>query len=387
MEKKTVRDTLIQLVCAAVIFLLLFLFLFFLNTVVLGVNSRSLETQRATVLDLELEWFLHLLAFLDISLAFYSFSQVALYYDPILKSSCDLGRNRFRDRAKMVAKTPLFWYVLVIVLSLHFILPARLTLSRDYYRIAAYPVFGVLLFLSWTSVINRWNSERIRREISQKERNKKIRVRDVLKSVVGRIYLWTFFAVLTPFFGALLYSFVKILGLLSVPLLVFLFLIYPLILLIRYLRAVAKRRKMLKKLKCVCDEKEYSFYCEKPYRSILFPCMEPEIIIKTGKETIECKLLCALSRKTPIFLSPDGEATVVHSFRIGKWTLFRHYVNTRYRFGQCDRKIMIPVPTPRDVYAKTETGFHIVCSGERYDGYTLYVASSFVDDLRTNDLD
>ena len=385
MTGNKVWNTVARILSAAAVFLLIVSFYHLMNGVIRWGNSLG-STPDSSV-DVAPSEVLAPATFICFSLAFYSFSYVSLYYDPLLKTLFVTGTGRFAERAKKTVSSPQFSCELAVVLLLLAVLPDGFLLITGYYRIAAYPVFAVLLFFAWTSVAARLYEEEKRKNVDQKERNRTIGAKDVFRSLGGRVLLFIVLAFLTPTFGAILYTLVKILGLFGIPFIVFLLLLYPLILLIRFLRAVSKRKKILKKLKRICDGKGYSLDCKEPYRSILFSRAEPEITIRTGKETIECKLLCALSKKTPLFLFPDGEASVVHTFRIGKWTPFRYTFNARYEFGEGDRKILLVVPIPRDVYGKGDAGFYSLYSGDRFNGCTVYRASSFLGALEEDDFE
>ena len=227
-----------------------------------------------------------------------------------------------------------------------------------------------------------------KKNVEKKKKRKKIDSRTVLLGIV-RVFLLIGFIGVIPYIVMLSYSFGKTLfaKMFGIPLILILIMLYGLILWIRYLRAVLKRRKLLKGLKKICEEKQYSLYFKRVYRSVLFPREEPEITIKTGKETIECKLLCAMSRKTPIYISADGEASVAHVFRLGSRELFRHLVTTRYSFEEGDKKILLIVPIPRELFQKNGDDFRSVYSRDRINGCTIYHTSTFLDDLALDALD
>ena len=227
-----------------------------------------------------------------------------------------------------------------------------------------------------------------KKNVEKKKKRKKIDSRTVLLGIV-RVFLLIGFIGVIPYIVMLSYSFGKTLfaKMFGIPLILILIMLYGLILWIRYLRAVLKRRKLLKGLKKICEEKQYSLYFKRVYRSVLFPREEPEITIKTGKETIECKLLCAMSRKTPIYISADGEASVAHVFRLGSRELFRHLVTTRYSFEEGDKKIFLIVPIPREVFQKIGNDFRPVFSGDRINDCAVYHTSTFLDALKLDSLD
>lgn len=385
MERKRIRNALIQLVCTAAVFLLIVLFFHAERWIVFEGNVMEYTD------DGPVEWMepedLGPVLFVCYVVAFFSFSGVALSFDLLLKPSFCTGTGSFGERAKKTVSSPLFWGELAAVLLLLFVLPDRFLLLAGNYRKAAYPTFALILFLSWTRAIGRWVNDERKRKIDREEGPKKYRANEVWLPIA--------FAVWLPFAVSVFAAPVVVIG--SFLIVIFwrgfvvtasaLVLLYSVIFLTQYLRAVSERKKMLKGLKRVCDDKGYTLVCESPYRSLLFPHPAPEITVKTGTETIECKLLFTQSKRTPIVLFQNGEATVIHGVRIGDRTVFRRFVNSRFEFGECDKKFLIQIPVTGEVCKENDVGFETFYPGDKFNGCTLYGASSFVDDLRTDDLD
>ena len=386
MDKTRVRNALVQLACTAAVFLLIVAYFHAERWITVKTGNVVEYTADGPV-----EWMepdtLGPVLFVCYAVAFFALSHTALYFDRFLKPAFVTGTGRFSERAKRTVLSPLFWGEVAVLLLLLYLLPDRFLLLSGNYRRAAYVTFSLLLFFAWTSAAGRWVEDERKKLIDREERSKGIRVRDVLFPFACAIALSNLVSLFAPPAVVIGSFLIVTFGWGFIASAATLVLLFSAIFLTQYLRAVSEREKMLKDLKRVCDEKGYVVECESPYRSILFSHQAPEITIRTGKEIIECKLLCTISKRTPIILFQNGEATVVHGVRIGDRTIFRRFVNTRYEFGECDKKFLIQIPVTGEVCRENDVGFETLYPGDRFNGCTLYGASSFVDDLRTDDLD
>lgn len=382
--KKTIQNAFIHIMCTAAIFLIIILFFRLMMRFIQFGNSIGYTPDSS--LEVVDEQILAPVSFVCFSIAFYTFSYIFLYYDQFLKKTFVPGKGAFFSRAKRVTATPLFWIELSIILLLLFFLPTDFLKISKHFKIVSYPVFIALFFFAWTTIIRRLNYEEEKRIVSSKERSKKIQAKSVLKAICGRMIICLCAAFMAPTIGALLYTIFQVFTLFSISFIIALLSLIPLVFVIRLLRAIKIRKKMMKRMNQICQEKQFTIECQKVYRSILFANAKPEIIIRTGKTTIECKLLCALSPKTPILLSPTGEAYVVHSFKIGKFTLFKYMINTNYSFESNNKKVLILVPISRDVYGKSTNGMNAMFSGDKINDYSIYRSSSFLDALMDDDI-
>ena len=386
MTGKMIRDIVIRILCAVAVFLVIVSFFQLMH---LCVGLGSSPDSNSDYGEPEIQKIIERTSFVLFSLAFYSFSAVALRFDLPLKRRFAAGTVRNREILKKTVSSPFFWVELAVVLLMTFVLPDSLLLFYGNYRIAAYPVFAVLFFLAWTSAARRARDEAKTRGLGDRREKDGIGVWDVFIPVGVRALVYVILSLMAAPIGLFFNMIwaVLTLRLIGIPIFVILVLLGPVIYLILYFRAVSIRRKMMKRLTKICDDKGYSLECERPYRSLLFPRAEPEITIRTGKETIECKLLCALSRRTPLYLSPDGEAIVEHRFRLGRRTLLRHLVCTRYAFGEGDKKILLIVPVPRNVYRTLGDDYYSVFSGDRIEDRSFYHMTTFLDALELDTLE
>ena len=375
MVKKQVRNTIIRVVCTALIFLLIVAFSDLVWVVLNAINSPERLTD--DLLSPEAFGIVFLCCFVFV---FYSFSHLAISYDRVLREASALEKNRLSNRMKKVVSLPSFWCELAIVLLLLFALPGGFFRVTGVYRIAAYPAVGIAFFLAYIAVVTRWNIKNEKRE--------KTGPFGIVKAVCVRILIFLVGALALPPVLGLAYSYLRLLSLFwNVAFFVSLGALILGLILFKYLRAVTKRKKLLKRLAKICEEKQYSLYCGKVYRSILFANEDPEITIRMGETTYECKLFSAWSKKTPLYLLKTGEAVADHAFRIGRITLFHHLVSTRYAFESGGKKILILVPAPLFVYGRDGNRSYPLYTADRIGDYSVYGSTDFLNALDLDALD
>ena len=376
MRKTDARKTIVQVVCAALIFLLIVAFSGFVLFCLEKINSSEYEGTDA-VFSREAFGVMGLIWFV---LIFYTISFLALSYDPVLRQASILDENRLSKRIVRVVSTPSFWCELAVILLLLFVLPSGFYRVTGVFRIASYPAVAVTFFLVHVAVVSRWNA-RVGKEET-------LRPRDIVKAILGRVVLVSASLIVLPPVLLLAYMYLRVLTLFwNIAFAVVLAALILGLLLGKYLRAVGKRKKMLKRLKRICDEKEFSLYCKNVYRSILFAYEEPEITIETGKATYACKLLCTRSKKTPLYILKNGTAVADHQFKIGRITLFHHMVETRFAFESTGRKFLILVPAPVFVYGTDGGRRSDLYDSARVGDYTIFSSSAFLHALDLDALD
>ena len=375
MVKKQVRNTIIRVVCTALIFLLIVAFSDLVWVVLNAINSPERLTD--DLLSPEAFGIVFLCCFVFV---FYSFSHLAISNDSVLREASALEKNRLSNRMKKVVSLPSFWCELAIVLLLLFALPGGFFRVTGVYRIAAYPAVGIAFFLAYIAVVTRWNIKNEKRE--------KTGPFGIVKAVCVRILIFLVGALALPPVLGLAYSYLRLLSLFwNVAFFVSLGALILGLILFKYLRAVTKRKKLLKRLAKICEEKQYSLYCGKVYRSILFANEDPEITIKTGKQTYVCKLLSTRSKRTPLYILQDGEAVADHRFKIGRVVLFHHMVSTRYAFEAEGKKFLILVPAPIFVYGTDGGRRSDLYDSARVGDYTIFSSAAFLHALDLDALD
>ena len=374
MDKK-IEKTVVQVVCTALIFLLIVAFSVLIWLCLDMINHP--ERIADEFLSPEAFAVVFLCCFV---IVFYSFAHLALSLDPVLRESSVLEKNLLSKRMKKVVSLPAFWCELVVILTLLFVLPGGFFRVTGVYRIAAYPAVAVAFFLAYVAVVARRNLR-----IGMRE---KTSLRGILKAVGSRIAIFLVGAIALPPVLGLVISYLQLLTLFwNVAFFVTLGVLIACLTLFRFFRAIFKRKKLLKRLQKLCEEKQYSLFFERVYRSILFPNDEPEITIKTGKESYVCKLLSTRSKRTPLYILQDGEAVADHRFKIGRVVLFHHLVSTRYAFEAEGKKFLILVPAPVFVYGTDGGRRSDLYDSARVGDYTIFSSAAFLHALDLDALD
>ena len=376
MTKKTVWHTIVQVVCTVAVFLLIAAFSRGLSNTFENLDpSKQGETfdqfmthgtsigyRGLTVLLLV--WF---------GMILYTFFRIALSYDRFSKRASVGEPNGLFNRIVRVVSAPSFWIELAAVLLLTFVLPSGFLVAKGFFPFATFPVVAVSFFFARVGAASQavdvpWGRNIIRMTGIA---NEMLRIlAHVLVIVVGLPFiLFVYSNYLLHRNPTIVVVSLAVFG----PLLFVLF------------RAFQKRRKLLKGLGKLCEEKEYSYSIGKAYRSILFPSREPEIRIETGQGTFACVLLNSFSKKTPLYLSRLlGEEGLL----VGRGTFSYRTTELRPAFEPNDKKVLVLVPVPLYIFRRSEDDdWHPLYAAEQVGDYSVYSLSAFLNALDLDALD
>ena len=150
--------------------------------------------------------------------------------------------------------------------------------------------------------------------------------------------------------------------------------------LVRYARAVKKRKAFFKKLSVLCDQKSVIFEqngdvfpLEKKHKN------DADFSVVLGGVRYECKFIYALKRGETMSLTDTGEGSNIYDYRLGHVHLFRSVTTFRYSFEGREKKVLIILPTPHKVI-HAEGGRYLEI-GDKVDEYTVYTATAFLNAL------
>ncbi len=156
------------------------------------------------------------------------------------------------------------------------------------------------------------------------------------------------------------------------------------------LRAVSKRRKFVAQLKKYCAAQGLSLSeIRKPCLSLFTRQAGADFTLETGGEIFACKLMGSLFPGSPMVFADTGEGIRQDTLRMFRMDLLQ--VNTRLDFRMEDtpasRKIVIVLPTPKQIYASVEgSPPRPADTGEVLGEYTLYNATGFLGALERGHL-
>ena len=230
--------------------------------------------------------------------------------------------------------------------------------------------------LAYVSAFNWWI---LRYQKDKKEEQKKKRG-GLLKTLAITVSAYCGGALMMPIGLSILLGFINILR--SAAVIVFFVVLCASLFVIRYLNAILKRRRLLRELKKICEEK--GFYLSKVksgYTSIFRLPRDSSFTVSHGKETYECKLLCGVRKGSPMYLFGNGQGQVIHTFRIRRVELFHFVTSFRYGFESQHKKIIIINPIPQSVYRSGEGRAKEIDVGEIIGDYYIYNATGFLNAL------
>ena len=150
--------------------------------------------------------------------------------------------------------------------------------------------------------------------------------------------------------------------------------------LVRYARAVIKRKRFAEKLFELCDQKNIRL----EQNGGIFPldnrCKdEADLSVVHRGTRYECKFIYSLRKYDRMILTNYGEGSIIYDYRLGQVHLFRRMTIFRYDFQSNSPKILIILPTSKRVI-HSESGRDLDV-GDRVGEYTVYTATAFLNAL------
>ena len=154
---------------------------------------------------------------------------------------------------------------------------------------------------------------------------------------------------------------------------------FLLLALIRWIRAVCKRREALRRLRSVCAENGYLLSpVRRPYLSLFFPRAGEDFSVTARETRYSCKFIPALRRGLPLVLSEDGIARYVHDIRIRGVTLLSWSSTRRFGYASDDRRILLVNPVPAKLLGSFEGKTFPLDNGDRVGEYLVYTPGAFL---------
>ena len=157
------------------------------------------------------------------------------------------------------------------------------------------------------------------------------------------------------------------------------------------LRAVSKRRKFVARLKKYCADQKISLSAiRKPCLSLFAQLKGADFTLQVGDRLFACKLMGSLFQSSPMVFADTGEGIRRDVLRFFRTDFLQ--INTRLDFrmeeapADC-RKIVIVLPTPKQIYASVEgSSPRPADTGEIIGEYVLYNATGFFGALERGHL-
>jgi hypothetical protein len=144
------------------------------------------------------------------------------------------------------------------------------------------------------------------------------------------------------------------------------------------LRAVLKRKFFIKKLKEYCRNNSLTLSeIVKPYNSILFDSEGFNFTVEKNGKKYDCKFISTIFPGSPLALSDSGAGLKLSNVRI-----ISYKKNFTFTFEGENRKILLLVPTPKKVLVTIKNSELTEAEvGEKLGDYTLYTATTFLNNL------
>ncbi|MBQ8351410.1 MAG: hypothetical protein IJY20_05150 [Clostridia bacterium] len=155
-----------------------------------------------------------------------------------------------------------------------------------------------------------------------------------------------------------------------------------------YGRALLRRRKLLKKLRILCETKGFDITTiAHPYRSLFHLEDGASFTITAHGKTYTCKFLSSVKhKKTELHFYKDGACRFVRIVRFGRKEAFRLQTDFIFDFEGKGKKLLIIDPMPRAFLVDMGQSL-LLTTGDKAWSYKIFSAEGFLGNLDRDCLD
>lgn len=376
----------------------------------------------------------HLLFILIVPFLFYSISRIFLLGDA--KGYLEAADTEPTDRSvrlnDVVASLP-FRAVLFTALALYLILP----LSFGYGQLAAWPdfaavlggaaekvlfalpllpLYAITLMLASRSARREWQRTRTERASGVKDDKEGcigfLKDKTGLGGLLGGLFLIAWLYPLGSMaFGVIASAFLMpfIVAMFSTPetallsVLVLVCIVAAILAIFTgpsYLRALIKRRRLIRGVRRVCRERGYELSpIRRPYWGLFHHREGADFSVRIGDRQYDCRLLASVMPGGKMLFDYEGSVTVHHYIRFF-WAAQRMHVavqhtfeqstfhsTSEYAFDSDHRKVLIVCPTAPETYIVGPNGGEPLDTGAHIGEYRMFNTTGFLGALERDCLD
>ena len=164
--------------------------------------------------------------------------------------------------------------------------------------------------------------------------------------------------------------------------------IFGLIWLVRFLRAVSIRRAFFARLHRICREKGYTVSkVKRPYLSAFFFPEGESFRVETGSKSYSCKMIGGVQKYLPMVLYPDGNGHYSHIIKLYKVELFRYETWFTFGYESDATRVLIVNPIPKKVWSRDVGKTFLLDNGDRVGKYRFYAGTAFLNALERECVD
>lgn len=334
----------------------------------------------------------------------YSLVRTEVVYDTALRDAY-MARNcklrTFGDKAAFFMEQKRFWIEALAFAVLYWILPVE-TFNRCLVLqfTDGTPTFAEKLILfvvitpfllfanlfARTSAVDRWKSCAYKNEMEKGKKGGK--VKQYLLCIL--VYSLGSAALIQVIMPILMTALSLVIGETTENsgILIAAAVIFGLIWLVRFLRAVSIRRSFFARLKKICREKGYTLSpVNRPYLSAFFFPEGESFRVEAGGKTYSCKMIGGVQKYLPMMLYADGNGHYSHIIKLYKAELFRYETWFTFGYESDAAQVLIVNPIPKKVWSRDVGKTFLLDNGDRVGKFRFYAGTAFLNALERECVD
>lgn len=327
----------------------------------------------------------------------------AVVRDPLYADRYEHGTRTVGVHIRGVLSSPQVWADLAIFLlslliaapiqPLHapmqavaFVLAPPETLFYPLIFAVSYPLYAAVFLLAHIRARGKMHTLFA---YTEKQKNKKRALTGVTSFLIACMYPTLTLAVLcalAPLVYSVVMLFIKALGNTTVWIVIGVVVGYLLV--FRYARAIVKRRKFRRTLLHTAAQNGDEVIFHRHVWSSLFVGRDtPDFTLWHKGKRYDAMFLHSLRKFTPMHFDGSGAVQLHRIYRLRRVELFRTVTLQRYEFSSEGERVLIVLPTPKQLYYTGQGAYRAVDVGDRIGGYTVFNATGFLRAMERDCLD
>lgn len=376
-KKKKLRAILLRIAHATGIY-----FIFFILNILCGENLRSKAFLRHVPEFWSLPLYCKVGFVFSLIMLFSLFSIFTLNDYSYKKRFFDRADTKmsFKDKCGFIITDRAFLIELTTVLFWVLILPLRVfwfDLMHGFYNsylmlLVITPIVAVLIFAAHMATVNWWMRQKASKGYSFTQKSC---LRTLIKQFAGTAIIYPISAFALSLVFPMLMTFWNIAKYLGIAIVVAIVLPIALITAFKKARFILSRKKLVKTLQKLSDQKKCSIL---EIKNLYSSKQGFNLLVRKNNVFYCCKLVCAPKYKTPLYFHDDGCLRYTKGYTFLGIDLFYHEITTEYFFEGEGKKILIVVPSTIQAISTDGHQERKLNIGDRLMEYTIHDAESFL---------
>ncbi len=327
----------------------------------------------------------------------------AVVRDPLYAERYERGTRTVGAHIRGVLSSPQVWVDLAILLlslliaapihplhaplhALAYVTSRPASLFYPMLLAVSYPLYAAVFLLAHIRARGRMHTLFAYVEKHKKRKNQPTGVGSFMIACMYPTLMLAVLCALAPLIYSVVLLFAQALGEVTVWIVVGLITAYLLV--FRFTRAIVKRKKFRRALlRTAAQCGDEVIFHRRVWMSLFVGHDTPDFTLWHKGRRYDAMFLHSLRKHTPMHFDGSGTVQLHRIYRLRRVELFRTVSLQRYEFSSEGERVLIVLPTPKQLCYTGQGAYRPVDVGDRIGGYTVFNATGFLRAIERDCLD